>query len=248
MTSPASAPTIAPSLIPMSPPPVSPPSPVQAALSKQWTRPKLPSPPDFSGEWSSSWAFFNSYTLYLRLAPEQLSCNEKKIFWTLVFFKNRQAARWSKNLFCQETDTSIFPIQSWANFELQFRSQFFPVNAEADAVNTLEGSLYYQENWTVDDYIDSFLTLASDTRYTNPRTLVVKFHWGLKLNIQSQITTMPFRQPTDTNPEAWYTAAQRIDQVWLANKAFQSTLQLITSALTHSALPRSTPLSMFHLP
>jgi len=28
----------------------------------------------------------------------------------------------------------------------------------------------------VDDYIDSFLTLASDTRYTNPRTLVVKFH------------------------------------------------------------------------
>jgi len=42
----APAPTIA-------PPPVSPPSPIPTAPSKQWTRPKLPSPPDFSGERSS---------------------------------------------------------------------------------------------------------------------------------------------------------------------------------------------------
>jgi len=54
-----------------------------------------------------------------------------------------------KNLFCQETDTGIFPIQSWAHFEQQFRSQFFLVNAEADAINALEGSSYYQGNWTV---------------------------------------------------------------------------------------------------
>jgi len=39
----------------------------------------------------------------------------------------------------------------------------------------------------VDDYLDSFLILASD-----PRTLVVKFRRGLKLNVQSQIATMPF--------------------------------------------------------
>jgi len=45
----------------------------------------------------------------------------------------------------------------------------------------------------VDDYLDSFLILALDTGYTDPRTLVVKFHHGLKLNVQSQITTMPFR-------------------------------------------------------
>ena len=99
-------------------------------------------------------------------------------------------------------DTSVFPIQFWANFEQQFQSQFFLVNIEADVVNTLEGSSYYQENWTVDDYLDSFLTLVSDTGYMDPRTLVVKFRWELKLNVQSQITTMPFGQPTDTNVEA----------------------------------------------
>jgi len=123
--------------------------------------------------------------LYLCLAPEQFTYDEEKIFWTLTFFKDRRAAKWSKNLFCQEADTGIFPIQSWTNFEQQFQSQFFPVNAKADAINTLERSSYYQGNQTVDDYLDSFLILALDTRYIDPWTLVVKFHHGLKLNVQS---------------------------------------------------------------
>ena len=72
----------------------------------------------------------------------------------------------------------------------------------------------------MDDYLDSFLILASDAGYMDLWTLVVKFRRGLKLNIQSQIATMPFGQPADTDPEAWYAAAQRIDQVWLANKVF----------------------------
>jgi len=64
----------------------------------------------------------------------------------------------------------------------------------------------------VDNYLDSFLILVSDAGYTDPRTLVVKFCRRLKLNVQSQIATMPFRRPADTNLEAWYAAAQRIDQ------------------------------------
>jgi len=192
MTGPAPAPTVALPPITTSLPPVNPPSLVLSTLTKQQTRSKLPSPPDFSGEQTSGRAFLNSCTLYLRLAPEQFSCDEEKIFWTLTFFKDRCAARWSKNLFCQEVDTGVFPIQSWADFEQQFRSQFFLVNAEADAVNALEGSSYYQGNRMVDDYLDHFLTLVFDTGYTDPWTLVVKFHQGLKANIQGQIATMPF--------------------------------------------------------
>jgi len=186
--------------------------------------------------------------LYLRLAPEQSSYDEEKIFWTLAFFKDGCAARWSENLFRQEADTGIFPIQSWADFEQQFRSQFFPVNAEADTVNALEGSAYYQGNRTVDDYLDSFLTLVSNAGYTDPRTLVVKFRRGLRTNIQGQIATMPFGRPTDTDPEAWYVAVQRIDQAQLTNEAFQSMLRSTTTAPTRSALPQSTSLSMFCLP
>jgi len=51
---------------------------------------------------------------------------------------------------------------------------------------------------------------------------------------------MPFGQPTDTDPEAWYTAARRIDQAWLANEAFRSTLYSTTSTPIYSALPQLT--------
>ena len=85
----------------MSPSSVSPPSLVLSTLSKQQTRPKLPSPPDFSSERSSSQAFFNSCMLYLCLAPEQFSCNEEKIFWTFIFFKDGRAMRWSETSFAR---------------------------------------------------------------------------------------------------------------------------------------------------
>ena len=122
------------------------------------------------------------------------------------------------------------------------------VQPEADAVNALEGSAYYQGNRTVDDYLNSFLTLVSDAGYTDPRTLVVKFRRGLRTNIQGQIATMLFGRPADTDPEAWYAAAQRIDQARLTNEAFQSMFRSTTTAPTRSALPQSTPLSMFRCP
>ena len=100
----------------------------------------------------------------------------------------------------------------------------------------------------MDDYLDCFLTLVSDAGYTDPQTLVVKFCRGLKTNIQGQIATMPFGQSTDTDLEAWYAAAWRIDQVQLTNEAFQSMLRSTTTAPTCSALPRPTPLSMLCLP
>jgi len=43
--------------------------------------------------------------LYLHLAPEQFTCDKEKIFWTLTFFKDGRAAKWSENLFRQEADT-----------------------------------------------------------------------------------------------------------------------------------------------
>jgi len=186
--------------------------------------------------------------LYLRLAPEQFTCDKEKIFWTLAFFKDGRVAKWFENLFHQEVNTGIFPIRSWTDFEQQFQSQFFLVNAEADTINTLEGSSYYQGNQTVDDYLDSFLILASDAGYTDPWTLVVKFRRGLKLNIQSQIATMPFGRPADTDPEAWYAAAWRIDQARLANEAFQSMLRSMTVTPVRSALARLTPFSVLCSP
>ena len=49
------------------------------------------------------------------------------------------------------------------------------VTVEADAINALEGTFYYQEGQTVDNYLDSFQALVSNAGYMDPQILVVKF-------------------------------------------------------------------------
>jgi len=134
--------------------------------------------------------FLNSCSLYICLAPEQFHNEQEKILWVLTFFKGSHVAKWSENVFHQEADTGIFPIQTWGDFEQQFWIHFFPVNMEADAINALEGVSYHQGGWTVDDYLNNFQALVSDAEYTDPQTLVVKFRRGLRLGIQNQIATM----------------------------------------------------------
>jgi len=163
--------------VPNTPPPpaLSPLTSPSPALTARRTRPKLSAPPDFSGERHNGRAFLNSCSLYIRLALEQFYDEQEKILWALTFFKDGRAAKWSENVFRQEADTGVFPIPTWGDFEQQFRLHFFPVNAEADTINTLEGTSYHQGGRTVDDYLDNFQTLVSDVGYTDPQTLVVKF-------------------------------------------------------------------------
>ena len=106
---------------------------------------------------------------------EQFHDEQERILWALTFFKGGHATKWSENIFHQEADTGIFPIQTWGEFEQQFQLHFFSANA----INALEGTSYHQGNWTVDDYLDSFQALVSDTGYTDSWTLVVKFRRGL---------------------------------------------------------------------
>ena len=137
-----------------------------------------------------------------------------------------------KRLYSVTADTGVFPIWTWKDFEQQFQVHFFPVDVEADVINALEGTSYHQEGWMVDNYLDNFQALVSDAGYMNPRTLVVKFHRGLRLGIQNQIATMPYGRLADTDPDAWYRAAWRIDQACLANEAFQSVSRSTPSALS----------------
>jgi len=211
-------------------------------------RPKLSCPLDFGRERYNGRVFLNSCSLYICLAPEQFHDEEERILWALTFFKSGRAAKWSENMFRQEADTGIFPIQTWRDFKQQFRVHFFPVNVEADTINALEGTSYHQGDWTVDDYLDNFQALVSDAGYTDPQTLVVKFWRGLRLGIQNQIATMSYGRPADTNPDTWYRAAWRIDQAHLTNEAFQSVSRSTPSASPKTVSVRPLPLSVARLP
>jgi len=76
------------------------------------TYPKLSSPPDFSRERHNSRTFLNFYFFYIRLALEQFYNKQEKILWALTFFKGGHATKWSENVFCQEMDTGVFPMQT----------------------------------------------------------------------------------------------------------------------------------------
>jgi len=239
-----------PPAVPNTPPPPVPSPPVSLPLAPpvRRTRPKLFCPPDFNGERHNGRTFLNSCSLYICLAPEQFHNKQERILWALTFFKGGRAAKWSENVFRQEADTSIFPIQTWGDFEQQFRLHFFPANAKVDAINALEGTSYHQGNRTVNDYLDSFQALVSDAGYMDPRTLMVKFRRGLRLGIQNQIATMPYGRPADTDPNTWYRAARRIDQAHLANEAFQSVSCSVPSASLKTIFARPPPLSAARLP
>ena len=107
------------------------------------TRPKLSCPLNFNREHYNGRTFLNFYSLYIHLAPEQFHDEQERILWALMFFKGGCAAKWSENVFHQEADTGVFPIQTWRDFEQQFWLYFFPINVEADAINTLEGTSYH---------------------------------------------------------------------------------------------------------
>ena len=117
-------------------------SPLPATFRSQaWS--KLVFSLDFHREQSLGHVVLNSCALYIHLALEQFNCEEKKVLWTLTFFKRDQAVKWSENLFRQEADTGIFPFQTWVNFNQQFQIQFFLVNVEANTISSLEELSYY---------------------------------------------------------------------------------------------------------
>ena len=75
--------------LPVPSPPASPPP---APTARQMC-PKLFCPPDFGGERHNGHAFLNSYSLYIRLAPEQFYDEKERILWALTFFKSGCAAK-----------------------------------------------------------------------------------------------------------------------------------------------------------
>jgi hypothetical protein len=73
------------------------------------------------------------------------------------------------------------------------------------ATNKLEGTFYFQSHQTVDDYLSEFQDLISDSSYTDPKTIVVKFQRGLNPFVDV-VATMASGRPDDLDPEAWFEA------------------------------------------
>jgi len=72
----------------------------------------------------------------------------------------------------------------------------------------------------VDNYLNQFWDLIYDSGYTDPKTVVVMFHRGLDRRISMALGGMTYGRPSDTDPEAWFRLAVRMDQNRAADEAF----------------------------
>jgi Zinc knuckle len=90
------------------------------------------------------------------------------------------------------------------------------------AVNQLESTAYFQKSRSLDDYLDEFQDLITDSGYTDPKTIVVKFRRGLDSKIQNMVATMGTGRPSDTAPDEWYRMARTVNQNRATNEVFAS--------------------------
>jgi hypothetical protein len=193
------------------------------------TRPKLdlkPSPPpNFDGDRQKEKGFINACQAYFRLHPDQFPDEQTKIQWAMTYMNQGRAQKWANCVYHWEANPaniSNLHFVDWDDFRSRFRTEFFPLHSDAVATNKLEGISYFQSRRTVDDYLNEFRDLISDSGYADPKTIVVKFRRGLNPSIADVVATMASGRPDDLDLEAWFEAAIRFDQNQAANAAFRS--------------------------
>jgi len=62
----------------------------------------------------------------------------------MSYMKEGRAARWADQELEYEVAEGGLRFIDWLDFETEFRKDFMPLNAEATAVNILEGNSYFQ--------------------------------------------------------------------------------------------------------
>jgi hypothetical protein len=209
-----------------------------APTAKAKTDLKPSPPPNFDGDRHKGRGFLNACQAYFRLRPDNFPDEQTKIQWAMTYMNQGRAQKWANRVYHWE----VIPANAgsphfldWDDFRSHFRTEFFLLHSDAVATNKLEGTTYFQGRRSVDDYLDDFRDLISESGYSDPKTIVVKFRRGLNPGIADAVATMAAGRPDDLDPEAWYEVAIRIDQNQAANATFRS---------VHQPAFQSKPLSM----
>ena len=212
-------------------------------------RPKPATPAEFDGDRKRGLTFLHSCQTYIRLCLEEFRDEQTKIVWAMSYMKSGRAAKWAARIFRWEElpENSGYPkFADWDDFRSEFKKEFTPAHVDSLAINRLESAAYYQKNRSLDDYIDEFRDLITESGYTDPKTIVVKFRRGLNPQIQNAVATMASGRPSDTDPGKWYEMARTVDDNRATNEAFQSAyrapaLAAPTGRLTSVIPVRSAP-------
>jgi hypothetical protein len=180
-------------------------------------------PPDFDGDRAKGKAFINACLTYFRLCPKEFQDEQTKIVWAMSYMKTGRAQKWTDRMFqWEQQNPGSNKFFGWSDFVDEFKKDFTPAHADTLAVNRLETSAYFQKARSLDDYLDEFQDLITESGYTDPKTIVVKFRRGLNPQIQNAVATMASGRPSDIVPAEWYAMARTVDDNRATNEAFVS--------------------------
>jgi hypothetical protein len=171
------------------PPPVSPPYITTTLQASQPSRVKLGIPSYFDGDRAQGHAFLTSCELYISLTLSDFVNKQVRIHWALSYFKGRHAASLAEHILQQELRSGKMCFASWHKLTEEFAAMFCPENEATMALMRLESDRYYQGKQNVEAYIDESKDLIDLSGYTDPITIVLKFHRGLNLMMLHIILT-----------------------------------------------------------
>jgi hypothetical protein len=197
------------------------PAPQPTKITQSELLPALP--PTYNGTRQYGKAFINACQAFFQLRPDQFPEEQIKIQWAMTYMSQGRVQKWVNRIYQWEAlpaNANVHYFVDWDHFQSIFRNEFYPLHVDAVATNILEGQTYFQSDRSIDDYLDDFRDLISESGYTSPKTIVVKFRRGLDPEVCDAIATMATGRPDDLDPEGWYEAAVRIDQNQAMNAAF----------------------------
>jgi hypothetical protein len=133
---------------------------------------------------------------------------------------------------------------SWSDFTEEFVLVFCPENEATTALMRLESDRYFQGKQNVEAYINEFKDLIDLSGYTDPITIVLKFHQGLNSMTQDRIAESGMDRPSDTDFNGWFKAAQCLDLNRLVNEAFHLASRCPPTQSTPTPMTYPAPLHM----
>jgi hypothetical protein len=130
-------------------------------------------PSNFDRDRAQGHAFLMSCELYISITALDFINEQVCIHWALSYFKGGHAASFTERIVWQELWSGKMCFASWSDFMEEFMSMFCPENEATIALMQLKSNCYFQVKQNVEVYINEFKDL---TGYTDPITIVIKFH------------------------------------------------------------------------
>jgi Domain of unknown function (DUF4939) len=96
---------------------------------------KLHQPPEFTGKKEDLKYFLQKIRMYLLINKKTYNEDDKKIIYTLSFFKKgTKAGSWATEFIKDAEEKKLFSLGMWDDFLTNLKEVFEPYNAPADAL------------------------------------------------------------------------------------------------------------------